>query len=301
MLIGSILLTSIWGVTLQGWVIGYAWCLFIYGVGVGGEYPMTSTKSLETGVSGPAGTRDDRLHRGRNVVGAFLMQGWGQVWVFSPFERPIRRSFETDKFRTRQQTASTKLFSSSASWSSTVETPNLPSLLDPLKQPTEFNSVSQSSSTSGSSTTVSGTSRTPTRNFELQREDKTSRDTTLNLFAYSETTTGIVSLPPPVLGSAPMSSFVCYWSLDCDTRSITLTLLNWTDGNKIFSSVFIGIIHPGASLVVTWEYNLLNTAISLVGYYLAMFLIDHKFYGRRRMQQVGFSAFLNLFLIFFHS
>jgi len=39
------------------------------------RYPMTSTKSLETGVSGPAGTRDDRLHRGRNVVGAFLMQG----------------------------------------------------------------------------------------------------------------------------------------------------------------------------------------------------------------------------------
>lgn len=40
---------------------------------------MTSTKTLE-GANGPVGTRDDRLHRGRNVVLAFLMQGWGQVF-----------------------------------------------------------------------------------------------------------------------------------------------------------------------------------------------------------------------------
>lgn len=79
MLIGVILLTSVWGSTLQGWVIGYTISLFIYGIGVGGEYPLTSTRALESGPNGPSGTRDDRLHRGRNVVLAFLMQGWGQV------------------------------------------------------------------------------------------------------------------------------------------------------------------------------------------------------------------------------
>lgn len=42
---------------------------------------MTSTKALESGTNGPAGTRDDRMHRGRNVVLAFLMQGWGQVRI----------------------------------------------------------------------------------------------------------------------------------------------------------------------------------------------------------------------------
>ena len=31
MLLGVILLTAVWGNTLQGWVIGYAWSLFIYG------------------------------------------------------------------------------------------------------------------------------------------------------------------------------------------------------------------------------------------------------------------------------
>lgn len=40
---------------------------------------MTSTAVLEGGVGGPAGTTEDRLHRGRRVVLAFLMQGWGQV------------------------------------------------------------------------------------------------------------------------------------------------------------------------------------------------------------------------------
>ena len=40
---------------------------------------MTSTRSLEiTGLSRAALT-DDRLHRGRNVSLAFLMQGWGQL------------------------------------------------------------------------------------------------------------------------------------------------------------------------------------------------------------------------------
>lgn len=80
MLIGSILLTGVWSNNLNAWVIVYGWSLFIYGIGVGGEYPMTGTKALESNVEGPTGARDDRLHRGRNVVGAFLMQGWGQVF-----------------------------------------------------------------------------------------------------------------------------------------------------------------------------------------------------------------------------
>lgn len=50
-----------------------------YGVGVGGEYPMTATSGMENAVgSGKISTRDDRLHRGRKVTSAFLMQGWGQ-------------------------------------------------------------------------------------------------------------------------------------------------------------------------------------------------------------------------------
>ncbi|EXJ78048.1 hypothetical protein A1O3_09209 [Capronia epimyces CBS 606.96] len=81
MFIGLIMLTASWGVTQNGWVICYAWSLFFYGIGVGGEYPMTATSGMENAVgSGTVSTRDDRLHRGRKVTSAFLMQGWGQFF-----------------------------------------------------------------------------------------------------------------------------------------------------------------------------------------------------------------------------
>jgi MFS family permease len=80
MFLGLIMLTAAWGTTQNGWVICYAWSLFIYGIGVGGEYPMTATSGMENAIgSGKVSTRDDRLHRGRKVTSAFLMQGWGQL------------------------------------------------------------------------------------------------------------------------------------------------------------------------------------------------------------------------------
>ncbi|KUI68014.1 hypothetical protein VM1G_02595 [Cytospora mali] len=80
MVLGLIMLTASWGTSLEGWVICYAWSLFIYSFGVGGEYPMTATSSMENSVgAGKLSTREDRLHRGRKVTSAFLMQGWGQL------------------------------------------------------------------------------------------------------------------------------------------------------------------------------------------------------------------------------
>jgi MFS family permease len=79
MFLGLLMLTAAWGVTENGWVICYVWALFFYGVGVGGEYPMTATSGMENAVgSGKVSTKEDRLHRGRKVTSAFLMQGWGQ-------------------------------------------------------------------------------------------------------------------------------------------------------------------------------------------------------------------------------
>lgn len=70
-------------------------------------------------------------------------------------------------------------------------------------------------------------------------------------------------------------------------------------GNKLFASTFINIISPSAknNVMTGWLWNLVNIGVSLCGYYLAAFLIDHKFYGRRRMQIVGFLADAVLFLI----
>ena len=81
MFLGLLMLTASWGVTENGWVICYVWSLYFYGIGVGGEYPMTATSGMENAVgSGKISTREDRLHRGRKVTSAFLMQGWGQLF-----------------------------------------------------------------------------------------------------------------------------------------------------------------------------------------------------------------------------
>ena len=70
-------------------------------------------------------------------------------------------------------------------------------------------------------------------------------------------------------------------------------------GNKLFASSFIKIIDPAASnnVMSGWLWNLLNVGVELLGYYLAALLIDHKFYGRKRMQTVGFLADAILFLL----
>jgi hypothetical protein len=73
MFLGTVMLTAMWGTSLNGWVICYAISLLVFGVGVGGEYPMTSITAME-GIHGHGTTRSDKLHRGRSVSLALLMQ-----------------------------------------------------------------------------------------------------------------------------------------------------------------------------------------------------------------------------------
>jgi hypothetical protein len=69
-------------------------------------------------------------------------------------------------------------------------------------------------------------------------------------------------------------------------------------GNKLFQHEFIKVITPNNdSVMVGWLYNLINVGVSLVGYYLASFLIDNKLYGRKRMMIVGFMADFVLFVV----
>jgi hypothetical protein len=70
-------------------------------------------------------------------------------------------------------------------------------------------------------------------------------------------------------------------------------------GNKLFQSEFISVIRPDSknNIIPNWEYNLLNVSISLVGYYMACFMIDNKLYGRKTMQQIGFLMCFIFFVI----
>ena len=46
MFIGSILLTAMWGKSLYGWTIMYAWALLWFGIGVGGGKSLRSALIL---------------------------------------------------------------------------------------------------------------------------------------------------------------------------------------------------------------------------------------------------------------
>ena len=60
---------------VQGLVVMYAISQLVFGIGIGGEYPQTSTRATEE--SGEDKVRGQR-HRGRKVMLAYTMQGWGQ-------------------------------------------------------------------------------------------------------------------------------------------------------------------------------------------------------------------------------
>jgi hypothetical protein len=69
-------------------------------------------------------------------------------------------------------------------------------------------------------------------------------------------------------------------------------------GNKLFQGEFIAVLTPGNKSVLTgWLWNLVNVGVSLCGYYLASFLIDNKFVGRKRMQLLGFLMDFILFIV----
>lgn len=67
-------------------------------------------------------------------------------------------------------------------------------------------------------------------------------------------------------------------------------------GNKLFQSTFIAEISPGASLFVRYQWTLLNSAVSLAGYFVAAYFIDKPYYGRKRMQYIGFGMMFVLFI-----
>ena len=57
-------------------------------------------------------------------------------------------------------------------------------------------------------------------------------------------------------------------------------------GNKLFQSTFIKILQPNASILTALEWTLLNSAVSLVGYYFAAFTVDKAWMGRVRLQSM---------------
>ncbi|KAI9747587.1 MAG: hypothetical protein M4579_007434 [Chaenotheca gracillima] len=252
MFLGLVMLTAAWGVTENGWVICYAFSLFFYSVGVGGEYPMTATSSMENAVgSGKVSTKEDRLHRGRKVTGAFLMQGWGQFWnqvILIVLLLIFHHGTGNPPYSTV-----------SAQWTYRVSfaIPAVGTLWLVYYRAYKMKSASKQLAISKRRVHVTG--------YDLKSLKLTLTHFGPRLFATA---------------GAWFANDVFFY------------------GNKLFQSDFIAVISPdNKSVMEGWLYNLANVGVSLVGYYLASFLIDNKLYGRKWMQIVGFLLDFVLFVI----
>lgn len=251
MFVGLLMLTASWGTTLNGWVICYAWSLFFYSIGVGGEYPMTATSGMERGTSSYLSSKEDRLHRGRKVQLAFLMQGWGQFFnqvllillliIFHHGSGNPPYSEVATQWTFRIAFVLPAIGTLWLVYYRTYKMPNASKELEAAKKKSK----------------VTG--------YDVQSLKMTVRYFGPRLIA----TTG-----------AWFCNDVFFY------------------GNKLFQGDFIKVISPHSSgVMLGWLYNLINIGVSMAGYYLAAFFIDHKFYGRNMMQQVGFIMDFILFVV----
>ncbi|THC96970.1 hypothetical protein EYZ11_003526 [Aspergillus tanneri] len=252
MFIGLLMLTAAWGVTQNGWVICYAWSLFFYGIGVGGEYPMTATSGMENAVgSGKVSTKEDRLHRGRKVTSAFLMQGWGQFFN-QVLLIILLLCFHHGSGNPPYSTVS-------AQWTYRVSfaVPAVGTLWLVYYRAYHMKAASKQLAAAKKKASVTG-------------YDMDSLRLTFKHFGFR------------ILATAGgwFANDVFFY------------------GNKLFQSEFIKVISPASnSIMPTWLWNLVNVGVSLVGYYLASFLIDNKLYGRKWMQIIGFLMDFILFIV----
>jgi MFS family permease len=248
MFIGTILLTAMWGESLQGWVIMYAFSLMFYGFGVGGEYPMTSTRAMEAHHGHEAALRD-RMHRGRNVLLAFSQQGWGQFFnqAILILSLLIFHGGSTPPYGLV-----------SAQWTFRVSFAFVAIVTLYLIYHRVF--------------------KMTFANAALKLAKKKN-----NVTGYDTKSFSLV--------------LSHYWHRLVGTAGTWFCNDFFFYGSKIFSSTFIKVLDPTATVITGWNWNLLNVGMSLIGYYLAAILVDHRFYGRVRMQAIGFLVIFVIFII----
>ncbi|KAK3709682.1 hypothetical protein LTR37_010709 [Vermiconidia calcicola] len=252
MFIGLVMLTACWGITLNGWVICYALSLLFYGIGVGGEYPMTATSDMGNAVGfGKMSSREDRLHRGRRVTSAFLMQGWGQflnqvilillllIFNSGSGDPPYDKVLAQCVFR-----VSFAIPAVGTLWLAYYRIYRMKSASTLLQAAKKKQSVT---------------------GYDIKSLGLT--------FTY--------------FGPRLIATAFGWFANDV-----------FFYGNKLFQSQFMAALNPDNKSVMTnWLWNLVNTGVALVGYYLASFCIDNKLYGRKWMQIIGFLGCFICFII----
>lgn len=250
MLLALVMLMAAWGTSLNGWVICYAWSLFCYGFGVGGEYPMTATSGMERGTSSLHSTREDRLHRGRKVLQAFLMQGWGQL---------LNQGILLILLLIFHGSGDYPYSKLSVQWTYRVS----------FVFPAVFTLY----------IVYYRAYRLPQPSKQLMDAKRRAKVTGYDIESFRMLWRHFAPRMIATMGGWFCNDVFFY-------------------GNKLFQGNFIDAVTGNTKdVTVGWLYNLINIGVSLVGYYMASFLIDHKLYGRKFMQEFGFLMDFILFIV----
>ncbi|KAI9781403.1 MAG: hypothetical protein M1839_005997 [Geoglossum umbratile] len=267
MFIGLLMLTASWGVTLNGWVICYALSLFFYGVGVGGEYPMTATSGMENAVgSGKLSTREDRLHRGRKVTSAFLMQGWGQ------FFNQVILILSLIVFHHGSGNPPYSLVSAQWTFRISFAIPAVGTLWLVYYRAYKMKAASRQLAIAKKKSKVTG-------------YDTASLKLTFTYFG------------PRILATAGawFCNDVFYGNKLFQSQFIAVISPN---NKSIMEGWLYNLINVGVSLLGYYlAYIPRNGGMVKIKIYLPTFLIDNKLYGRRKMQIVGFMLDFILFVV----
>ncbi|PRT57029.1 putative inorganic phosphate transporter 1-3 [Wickerhamiella sorbophila] len=259
MFIGLVMLTAMWGVTLNGWVICYAWSLFFYSVGVGGEYPMTATSGMERSNFNKISSSQDRLHRGRKVIMAFLMQGWGQllnqvilIILLIVFHHGTGHPDASNNYVYSK---------TSVQWTFRVSfaIPAIGTLWLTYFRAYKMPAVSSELEAQKKKSSVTG--------YDFQSLKMVFRFFGGRVFATC---------------GGWFANDVFFYGNKLFQGSF-IKVISGSDSKK-------------NGVMTDWLYNLINIGCSMAGYYLASFTIDTKFYGRNMMQQVGFALCFILFV-----
>jgi MFS family permease len=273
MLIGSILLTIANGTSLAGQFVMFNIGMFIFALGVGGEYPMAASSASER-------SETEKLPRGRTVAFTFANQGWGNLtntWVIL-FMLAVtgtggcnttwssNTTLVNDGSGNTYQQEYCNLYQMEVAWrvSFGLGIPFVAGLWV-----YRWFILSES---------IMWVDRQQTKYSTEEKEAlriKRLQNTRL-LFGRKYL--------PRLIGAAGGWFF---WDVAFY-------------GNKLFQGTIIASIVGGnknsVTLLLNFEYTLLNSFVALIGYYFAAFTIDKKWMGRVRMQNMGFMIDAILFL-----
>lgn len=250
MLVGLTLVLSASGTASQ-FLIVYLTGLCVFGVGVGGEYPMASSSAAERA----EGTAEIRHKRGRTVLLVFSQQGWGNFSNVLVIIIVMAMTGATGSTISKHQ--ANIVYRVQFSVGGFILLLLMAYRIKYLKE------------------------------SKVWQQERKGVDRELNLEGEANNASKLYFV-----------IFRKFWP------RLIATCLSWTMsdlifyGNKLFQSQFIELISgSNSTLFKQMQWNLLNAFVALIGYFCAALLIDNPYYGRRRMQFVGFLMTFLLFLM----